>query len=128
MVRELLGSVGPEALLEATAALHERRAADSLRLVYRLSNEGRDLGQFVGELISHLRTLMLLPHAPEVALAEVGAEERGSLEEQAKSIPTAEVVWLIEALGNALGRIKRGGGAQLEVELFFFKLNRRDTQ
>src|ERR671914_667033 len=97
MVRELLGSVGPEALLETTAALYERRAADSLRLVDRLSNEGRDLGQFVGELISHLRTLMLLPHAPEVALAGVGAEERAPLEEQANSIPTAEIVYIIEA-------------------------------
>src|SRR5918997_529112 len=83
MVRELLGSVGPEALLETTHALHERRAADALRIVDRLSSEGRDLGQFVGELLSHLRNLMLLPHAPEVALAEVGAEERSSLEEQA---------------------------------------------
>src|ERR671914_1265455 len=92
MVRELLGSVGPEDLYETTAALHERRVADSLRLVDRLSNEGRDLGQFVGELISHLRTLMLLPHAPEVALAGVGAEERAPLEEQATNIPTAEVV------------------------------------
>src|ERR671932_195671 len=33
MVRELLGSVGPEVLLEMTAALHERRATDALRLV-----------------------------------------------------------------------------------------------
>src|ERR671928_718576 len=47
MVRELLGSVGPEVLLETTAALHERRAADSLRIVDRLSSEGRDLGQFL---------------------------------------------------------------------------------
>src|SRR3712207_5579516 len=31
MVRELLGSVGPEALLETTSALAERRVADSLR-------------------------------------------------------------------------------------------------
>jgi DNA polymerase III subunit gamma/tau len=128
MVRELLGSVGPEALLETTAALYERRAADSLRIVNRLSNEGRDLGQFVGELISHLRTLMLLPHAPEVALAEVGAEERGSLEEQANSIPTAEVVRLIEALDGALGRIKRGGDPKLELELSFLKLTRDYTE
>src|ERR671920_1765308 len=104
MVRELLGSVGPEALLETTHALHERRAADALKIVDRLSNEGRDLGQFVGELLSHLRNLMLLPHAPEVALAGVGAEERGSLEEQARSVPPAEVVRLIEALGDALRR------------------------
>jgi DNA polymerase-3 subunit gamma/tau len=127
MVRELLGSVGPEVLLETTAALHERRAADSLRVVDRLSNEGRDLGQFVGELISHLRILMLLPHAPEVALAEVGADERGSLEEQSKSIPTAEVVRLIEALDGALGRIKRGGDPKLELELSFLKLTRDYT-
>ncbi len=124
MVRELLGSVGSEELLETTAALQERRAADALRVVDRLSNEGRDLGQFLGELISYLRNLMLLPYAPEVALAEVGAEESSSLEEQAKSIPTAEVVRLIEALGDALGRIKRGGDPKLELELSFLKLTR----
>jgi DNA polymerase III subunit gamma/tau len=123
-VHELLGSVGPEALFETTAALHERRSADVLRIVDRLSNEGTDLGQFVGDLLSHLRTLMLLPHAPEVALAGVGAEERGPLEEQANSIPTAEVVRLIEALGDALGRMKRGGDPKLEVELSFLKLTR----
>ena len=128
MVRELLGSVGPEALLETTAALYERRAADALRIVDRLSNEGRDLGQFVGELISHLRTLMLLPHAPEVALAEVGADERGPLEEQANLLPTAEVVRLIEALDGALGRMKRGGDPKLELELSFLKLTRDYTE
>jgi DNA polymerase III subunit gamma/tau len=128
MVRELLGSVGPETLLEVTAAIHGRRAADALRIVDRLLNEGRDLGQFVGELLSHLRNLMLLPYAPEVALAEVGAEERGSLEEQSRSIPTAEVVRLIEAMGDALGRIKRGGDPKLELELSFLKLTRDYTE
>src|ERR671916_1685272 len=128
MVRVLLGSVGSEALRETTAALQERRAADALRVVDRLSNEGKDLGQFLGELITYLRNLMPLPYAPEVALAEVGAEDRSSLEEQAESIPTAEVVWLIEALGNALGRIKRGGGPKLELELSFLKLTRGYTE
>jgi DNA polymerase-3 subunit gamma/tau len=128
MVRELLGSAGPETLQETIVALHERRAADALRVVDLLSNEGKDLGQFVGELLSYLRNLMLLPHAPEVALAEVGAEERGSLEEQARSIPTAEVVRLIEALGDTLGRIKRGGDPKLELELSFLKLTRDYTE
>jgi DNA polymerase-3 subunit gamma/tau len=124
MVRELLGSVGPEALLETTAALTERRAADALRIIDRLSNEGRDLGQFVAELLSHLRNLMLLPYAPQIALAEVGADERGLLEEQASSVPTAELVRLIESLGDTLGRIKRGGDPKLELELSFLKLTR----
>jgi DNA polymerase-3 subunit gamma/tau len=128
MVRELLGSVGPEALLETTHALHERRAADALRIVDRLSNEGRDLGQFVGELLSHLRNLMLLPHAPEVALAGIGGDERAPLEEQASTIPTAEIVRLVEALGDALGRIKRGGDPKLELELTFLKLARDYTE
>jgi DNA polymerase III subunit gamma/tau len=128
MVRELLGSVGPEALLETTHALHERRVADALRMVDRFSNEGRDLGQFVGELLSHLRNLMLLPHAPEVALAGIGGDERAPLEEQASTIPTAEVVRLVEALGDALGRIKRGGEPKLELELTFLKLARDYTE
>ena len=128
MVREFLGSVGPEALLETTHALHERRAADALRIVDRLAGEGRDLGQFVGELLSHLRNLMLLPHAPEVALAGIGGDERAPLEEQASTIPTAEVVRLVEALGDYLGRIKRGSDPKLELELTFLKLARDYTE
>ena len=124
MVRELLGSVGPEALLETTAALNERRAADALRIIDRLTGEGRDLGQFVAELLSHQRNLMLLPYAPQVALAEDGADERGPLEEQASSVPTAELVRLIESLGDTLGRIKQGGDPKLELELSFLKLTR----
>ena len=128
MVRELLGGVGPEALVETTYALYERRAADALRIVDRLSNEGKDLGQFVTELLAHLRNLMLLPHAPEVALAGIGADERAPLEEQAGTIPTAEVVRLVEALGDSLGRIRRGGDPKLELELAFLKLARDYTE
>lgn len=128
MVRELLGSVGSDVLLETAAALHERRAADALKIIDRLSNEGRDLGQFVSELLGHLRRVMLLPHAPEVALAEVGGEERAPLEEQAASIQTAEVVRLVEALGDATGRIKRGGDPKLELELTFLRLARDYTE
>ena len=128
MVRELLGGVGPEALIETTYALSERRAADALRVVDRLSNEGKDLGQFVVELLAHLRNLMLLPHAPEIALAGVGAEERAPLEDQANSVPTAEVVRLVDALGESLSRIRRGGDPKLELELTFLKLTRDYTE
>ena len=127
-VRELLGSAGSEILLEATDALYERRAADALRIVERLQNEGRDLSRFIGELVAHLRRLMLLPHAPEVALDEVDTEERPGLEEQAGRIPTAEVVRMVEALGDALSRTKRGVEAKLELELTFLKLARDYTE
>jgi DNA polymerase-3 subunit gamma/tau len=71
---------------------------------------------------------MLLPYAPEVALAGVGAEERPQLEEQANAIPTAEVVRLIEALGDALSLMRRGGDPKLELELVFLKLTRDYTE
>jgi DNA polymerase-3 subunit gamma/tau len=128
MVRELLGGVGPEALIETTYALAERRAADALRVVDRLTGEGKDLGQFVVGLLAHLRNLMLLPHAPEVALAGVGAEERPPLQEQANAVPTAEVVRLVDALGDSLSRIRRGGDPKLELELTFLKLTRDYTE
>ena len=124
MVRELLGGVGPESLVETTYALHERRAADALRIVDRLSGGGKDLGQFVGELLAHLRNLMLLPYAPEIALAGIGAEERPPLEEQANAVPTAEVVRLVTALDDAKNRMRRGGDPKLELELIFLKLTR----
>jgi DNA polymerase III subunit gamma/tau len=72
--------------------------------------------------------LMLLPYAPEVALAEVGAEERPQLEEQANAVPTAGVVRLIEALGDAVSLMRRGGDPKLELELVFLKLTRDYTE
>jgi DNA polymerase III subunit gamma/tau len=96
--------------------------------VDRLAGEGKDLGQFVSELLTHLRNLMLLPYAPEVALAGVGGEERPPLEEQANAIPTAEVVRLIEALDDSLSRLRRGGDPKLELELVFLKLTRDYTE
>lgn len=126
MVRDLLGSAGTEVLAEATSALHERRTADALRLIDRLSNEGRDLGQFTGELLEHLRRVMLFPYAPEVALAEVGeaGEERDRLQAQAETVPTAEVARFVDVLGASLERAKRGGDPRLELELTFLRLTR----
>jgi DNA polymerase III gamma/tau subunit len=71
---------------------------------------------------------MLLPYAPEIALAGVGAEERPALEEQANAIPTAEVVRIIEALGYALSPMRRGADPKLELELVFLKLTRDYTE
>src|SRR5215210_5320315 len=71
---------------------------------------------------------MLLPHAPEVALAGVGAEDRPPLEEQANAVPTAEVVRLVESLGDSLSRVRRGGDPKLELELGFLKLTRDYTE
>jgi DNA polymerase-3 subunit gamma/tau len=126
MVRDLLGSAGTEVLAEAVEALHERRTADALRIVDRISNEGRDLGQFTSELLEHLRRVMLFPHAPEVALAEVGesGEERDRLQAQADSMTTAEAVRFVDTLGASLGRAKRGGDPKLELELTFLRLTR----
>src|SRR3712207_9480867 len=67
---------------------------------------------------------MLFPYAPQVALAEVGADERGPLEEQANAVPTAELARLIESLGDTLSSIKRGADPKLELELSFLKLTR----
>src|SRR5918912_1469526 len=50
-VRELLGSAGSEVLLETSDALYERRAAAALPVEDRLQSEGKDLGQFLSELI-----------------------------------------------------------------------------
>jgi DNA polymerase-3 subunit gamma/tau len=71
---------------------------------------------------------MLLPYSPEIALAEVGSEERAGLEEQAGRVPTAKVVRMIEALGEALSRVKRGVDVKLELELTFLKLARDYTE
>jgi DNA polymerase III subunit gamma/tau len=43
-------------------------------------------------------------------------------------MPTAEVVRLVEALDDSLGRMRRGGDPKLELELVFLKITRDYTE
>src|SRR5206468_11726823 len=65
-VLQLLGTVEEDALFRLCDLVADRDTAGALTFVEELSEKGNDLGRLVGDLIEHLRHLMLVQHMGEV--------------------------------------------------------------
>jgi DNA polymerase III subunit gamma/tau len=124
-VLELLGTVEEEALFRLCDLVIDRETAGALTYVEELSERGYDLGRLVGDLIEHLRQLMLaqqLGDVPEAAATSREARER--LLAQARQLEEATVLRLLDLLAVAVDDMRQGGDPRLPLELALVKVTR----
>src|SRR5204863_1398541 len=108
-VLEILGVADAELVLDAADALVERDPKRALAAVQRLSDSGRDFTQFMRDLTSHLRHLLVVQvtgQMPETFLVTAAHPDRVS--GQAERIAQGEVVRAIEFLGSGVAAVKEG--------------------
>ena len=136
-VLEALGVTSSDLLFEITDIVTERRTAEALQFVQRLANEGTDYSQFIRDLLRHLRQLFLLQHLGEAASDEATLRTLGQTVEldgelfreqlqRAGQVSPREVVFFIEALGQAQREIRDGLDPRLQLELALVKVTRPD--
>ena len=136
-VLEALGVTSSDLLFEITDVVTERRTAEALQFVQRLANEGTDYSQFIRDLLRHLRQLFLLQHLGEAASDEATLRTLGQTVEldgelfreqlqRAGQVSPREVVFFIEALGQAQREIRDGLDPRLQLELALVKVTRPD--
>src|SRR5207253_3246909 len=103
------GVADAELLFDAVDAVAGGDAAAALGAVARLSRSGRDAGQFLRDLETHARELLVVQTLGEVpAELRVTVERDERLAEQAGRVGRAEVVRLLDLLANGLGAIHNG--------------------
>jgi DNA polymerase-3 subunit gamma/tau len=109
----LFGTLDAIATADGSAAWHAAA---------RLADSGHDPGRFLADLESHARDLLVVQTLGEVPrqLAMV-AERDERLLEQAKRIPEAEVVRLLDLLAGAQRLVKDGAAAQTQLEICLVK-------
>jgi DNA polymerase-3 subunit gamma/tau len=134
-VLEALGITSSELLFEITDVVIESRTAEALQFVQRLANDGTDYSQFIRDLLRHLRQLFLLQHLEEAASDEATLRALGQTVEldgelfreqlqRANQVPPREVIFFIEALGQAQREIRDGLDPRLQLELALVKVTR----
>ena len=110
-------------LFEIVDLVHERDTQGALLFVERLSQGGTDYGQFIKDLLGHLRDLYVVKHTAEtpasIALTE---EQLDGLRSQANRVSTARTVAFIDLLGEALRAVRQGSDPRLELELVLIKM------
>jgi DNA polymerase-3 subunit gamma/tau len=122
-VLAVLGAADAELLFGTVDAVAAGNARDALLAAARLSESGRDVGRFFGDLEAHLRALMVVQTLGGEVPAELAmtAEHDERLREQAARVPGAVVTHLLDLLAAGLRAMKDGADARTQLELALVK-------
>ena len=122
-VLAVLGAADADLVFSTVDAVASGNARDALLAAARLSDSGRDVGRFFGDLEAHARGLMIVQVLrgevpPEL---QVTAEQDARLVEQARRVAPADVVRLLDLLAAGLRAMKDGSDARTQLELALVK-------
>ena len=122
-VQEIMGAVDQTIFFEMTQALAEKDAQKALALVEEMMHSGRDVKQFVTELLRHLRDLLLMATMPETAgVLELSAESAERLRAGAKLLSPEELLYLIGKFSDLQSEWKWSSNERLLLEVELMKL------
>jgi len=128
-VMQVLGAVEEDTLFRLCDLVVDRDAAGALAFVEQLSEQGQDIGRLVGDLLEHLRHLLLVQHMGDVPdTLPVTEETRDRLRAQANQLPEPTVLRLCDLLAVAVDDMRQGGDPRLPLELALVKVTRPGSE
>jgi DNA polymerase III subunit gamma/tau len=121
-VLAVLGVADSELLFDALDAVAAGDARAAWLAAASLANTGRDVAQFLKDLEAHARDLLVVQTLGEVpAELRLTPDRDERLAEQARRIPGASVLRLLDLLAEALRTIKEGADARTRLETALVK-------
>lgn len=117
-VQQVLGSVAAEAVAKFVDAVAARDVGQGLRLIQTLLYQGASLQEFAGQVVEHLRGVLLVQMTGDNSLLEDQPPEAvAQMQRQAKAMEQSRTLWAIKRFSEAVGELKGGFQPQLPLEL-----------
>jgi DNA polymerase-3 subunit gamma/tau len=121
-VLAVLGVADDELLFGALDAVGARDARAAWRIAAQLAESGRDAGQFLRDLESHARDVLVVQTLGEVpSQLAMTAERDARLAEQARRLTGADSVRLLDLLAAGMRLVKDGADGQTQLEVALVK-------
>jgi DNA polymerase-3 subunit gamma/tau len=122
-VREVLGIADRRILSDLTAAILEGNSQRALLLVEDLFHFGIDLQKFAGELVKHLRDLIVIKVCAEPGrLVDLPDSEVAQMAELVRDQPSARLQRLFSAMMQGADEIGRSPFPKLALEMVLLRL------
>ncbi|MDO4531219.1 MAG: DNA polymerase III subunit gamma/tau [Bacillota bacterium] len=122
-VLDIMGAVDQTVFFEMTDAISRKDAKRAMTLVEEMMASGRDVKQFVTEMLRHLRNLLLTATIPDAgALLELSAENTERMQAAAKSISAEELMYLIGKFSDLQSEMKWSPNERILLEVELMKL------
>jgi DNA polymerase-3 subunit gamma/tau len=121
-VLSMFGLTAQSQLLDLSGAILAGEVETALRQLNDLSNQGKDLGRLLGDLLSHFRNLLIfqIAHADRTML-EISEDETTKLAQQSKMTNTEGVTRILEVLGQAELRLREVASKRILIEITLLK-------
>ena len=121
-VQNLLGLIPRDVYFNLTQAIVERDGARALEIVDELAREGSDLGEFVAGLMAHFRHLLVACAAGDLTDENLPEADRVQYAEVAAQFEEADLVRMLNAVGELETQISRVTEPRFWLELTVMKL------
>ena len=118
-----MGAVDKTVFFDMTEALKQKDAAKAMELVEEMLLAGRDVKQFVTELLVHLRNLLVTCTVPDNArILVLSAENAARLQQQAKGLSPAELTYWIGRFSGLQNDMKYASNERILLEVEILRL------
>ena len=122
-VAQAAGMAGREYLFELSQAVREENGGEALTLIGRLHGASRDMERLCAELIDFYRNLMIIKSVPDPAgLIVAPPAELERLRQEAARYELPAILHCMEALQDALERLRSGASRRVEMEMAMLRL------
>lgn len=122
-VLDIMGAVDQTIFFDMTEALARKDAKKAMTLVEEMMTAGRDVKQFVTEMLQHLRNLLMAATIPDVtAVLDLSKEDEERLRAAAKVLSPEEMIYLIGKFSDLQSELKWAANERILLEVDLMKL------
>lgn len=131
-----LGIVDWELIAKVTEAIREKNTSAALDIVDHILSAGKDIPQFIDELIEHFRNIMVARLASKETetgnqalskLINLPAEHIAVVSQQAEGFSVEDTLYIIQVLSNTKQMLKNSPLLRVPLELAIVRLTRRES-
>ncbi|WP_026893643.1 DNA polymerase III subunit gamma/tau [Clostridiisalibacter paucivorans] len=122
-VTSVLGTVNNDTLFQMSDYIISKNLDEGLKLIDYIMRQGRDIKQFVKELIIHFRNIMIIKTTEDVYDIIDGTEEMiNMLKEQSQTIQLSEVIRILNILSDIENKTKWASHPRIYLETGLVKI------
>lgn len=126
-VTKVLGIIEDELLLQLTALIIKKDIASILKLIDELTNEGKDLFQFLTRFIEYIRNLAVLKVNKNMgSTLSLSDETLAKLTAQNENFSLEDLIYFFYLLSNAYESTRKTGLVRFSLEFTLIKIVRRE--
>lgn len=119
----ILGVVDRDVLLNISNAITTSSIDKALTIITNISENGKDLGQFLLDLTNHFRDILLAKYSPEVhKLIELSQDDVVKIIELSKNFTQGQLLEIINVLTQLQGELKWSLSKQIALEVGIIKM------